>query len=160
MCRKQKNISTVKNEEQSFTLQKSVESFTAQQKVLLHSRKLYYAAKSFTAQQKALLHSRKFYCTVEGLLRSRKFYCATEDFIAQYKALPHSKKVSLMAEIGEKLLLRQKQRISPLCSIFPWTWTQCLRTNWQRQNGTLEFIPRSARPNFLLRKKPRLSVVQ
>ena len=35
------------------------------EKALLRSRKLYYIAKSFTAQQKILLHSKKFYHTVE-----------------------------------------------------------------------------------------------
>ena len=130
------------------------------QKALLHSRRCYCIAESFTTQQKALLHSRRFYCIVESftaqqkvLLHIKKFYCTIEDSIAQQKFLPHSKKVSPVAEIGEKFILRQKQRINPLCSVFPWTWTQHLHTNWQRQDGTLEPIPRSARSNFLLRKR-------
>jgi len=53
-------------------LQKSAERFTAQQKVLLHSRKLYYAAKSFTAQQKVLLRYRRFYCTAESFTAQQK----------------------------------------------------------------------------------------
>ena len=136
------------------------------QKALLYSRNLYYTVDSFITQQTALLHNRKFYYTTESfttrqnvlshnhkaLLHSRKFYCAIEDFIVQQKILPHSRKVSTMAEIGEKFLLWQEQWISPLCQCLPWTWTQCLRINWQRQSGTLESIPRNARPNFLLRK--------
>ena len=53
ICRKQKIISKIKNKEQSFTLQKSVENFTLQQKVLLHIKMLYYVAESFTALQKS-----------------------------------------------------------------------------------------------------------
>ena len=92
----------------------------------MHSRQLYYTAEGFNAQQKALLHRRKLYCIADG-------------FIAQQEVLPHSRKVSPAAEIGEKVpstaetgekfLLQQKQRISPLCSVFPWTWTQRLHTN-------------------------------
>ena len=74
----------------------------------MHSRQLYCTAEGFNAQQKALLHRRKLYYIANG-------------FIAQQEVLPHSKKVSPTAETGEKFLLRQKQRISPLCSIFPWT---------------------------------------
>ena len=115
------------------------------QKALQHSRrcyctaKLYCTAEGFAAQQKVLLHN-------------RKFYCATEYFIAQQKVLPHSRKISPVVETREKFILWQKKRVSPLCSVFPWTWTQRLRINWQRQNGTLDPIPRRARPNFLLRK--------
>ena len=104
----------------------------------MHSRQLYYTSEGFNAQQKALLHRRKLYCTLEG-------------FIAQQEVLLHSRKVSYAAETGETFLLRQKHRISPLCSVFP--WTQRLRINWQRQNGTLKPILRSARPNFLPRKR-------
>ena len=150
MCRKQKSIPAVKkNEEQSFTLQKA----------LLHNRKLYYTADSFTAQQIALLYSKRFYYMTERFIarqkvlpHNRKFYYATKDFIAQQKLLPHIRKVSTGAKTREKPLLWQEQQISPLCSVFPWTWTQCLHTNWQRQSGTLEPIPQSARPNFLLKK--------
>ena len=100
-------------------------------------------AEGFNAQQDALLHSRKLYCT-------------TESFVAQQKSQScgrNQRKVPPAAEIGEKFLLRQKQRISPLCSVFPWTLTQCLRTTWQRQNGTLKPILWSAWPDFLLRKR-------
>ena len=93
------------------------------------------------------MHGRQVYCTAEG------FYCIADGFIAQQEVLLHNRKVSLAAETGEKFFLRQKQRINPLCSVFPWTWTQRLGTNWQRQNGTLKPILRSARPDFLLRKR-------
>ena len=66
-------------------LQESVESFTVQQKVLMHSKKLYCASKSYTMQQKVLLYRRKLYCVAESftalqkvLLRSRRFYCIAE----------------------------------------------------------------------------------
>ena len=124
----------------------TAESFTTLQTALLCSRQLYRITESFTTRQKVLLHSHK------ALLHSRKFYCAIEDFIAQQRVLPHCRKVSIVAEIGEKFLLWQEQWISPLCNVFPLTWTQRLRTNWQRQSGTLESIPRNAKPNFLLRK--------
>ena len=117
MCRKQKSISVVKNEEQSFTLQKSAESFTVQQKVLLHSRKLYYATKSYTAQQKAILRSRRFYCTVGSftamqkvLLRNRRFYCTTESFTAQQKSWScgrNQRKVPSVAKAEDKLTLQR-----------------------------------------------------
>ena len=112
-----------------------------------HYKKLYCTAKDFNVRQTALMHSRQLYCTAEG------FYCIVDNFIAQQEVLPHSRKVSLAVETGEKFILWQKQRINPLCNVFPWTWTQCLRTNQQRQNGTLKPILRSARPDFLLRKR-------
>ena len=86
-------------------------------------------------------------------IHSRKLYCTANGFIAQHEVLPHNRKVNPTAETGEKFLLRQKQRISPLCSVFLWTWTQRLRINWQRQNGTLNPILQSTRPDFLLRKR-------
>ena len=57
MCRKLKSIFVVKNKKWSFTLPKSAENLTAQQKALLHkfilhNRKLYCIAESFAAQQK------------------------------------------------------------------------------------------------------------
>ena len=109
----------------------------------MHSRQLYCITDGFNAQQKALLHS-------------RRFYCIAGSFTAQQKSQScgrNQRKVPSATETGEKFILRQKQRISPLCSVFPWTWTQHLRTNWQRQNGTLKPILRSARPDFLLRKR-------
>ena len=91
-----------------------------------HCRRLYCTAESFTTQQTALLHSRRFYCMTESfiaqqkaLLDNRKFYCAIEDFIAQQKVLPYSRKVNIVVETGEKFLLQQEQRISPLCHVFP-----------------------------------------
>ena len=39
----------------------------------MHSRKLYCIAKSFTAPQKVLLHSRKFYHIAEKLIRGRNW---------------------------------------------------------------------------------------
>ena len=83
-------------------------------KALLNSRRcyctveLYYVAENFIAQQKVLLHNRKFYYTAEG-------------FTAQQKVLLHNKKVRPVAETREKFILWQKQRISPLCSVFSWT---------------------------------------
>ena len=125
-----------------------------------HCKRLYCTTESFNAQQTALMHSRQLYCTVEGfnaqqkaLLHRKKFYCTADSFIAQQEVLPHSRKVSSVVETGDKFLLQHKQSISPLCSVFPQTWTQRLRTNWQRQNGTLKLILWSARPNFLLRKR-------
>ena len=92
----------------SYSCCRKVESFTAQQKVLLHNRKLYYVTEIVIAQQKVLLHSRKFYCTAKS-------------FTAQQKVLPHSRKVNPVTKTREKFLLREKQKISPLCSVFPWT---------------------------------------
>ena len=136
MCRKQKSISAVRKMKNSHS----------------HCKKLYCTANNFTAQQTALQHSKQLYCTAENftaqqnvLLRNKRFYCTAESFIAR-------RKVSIVAETREKFLLQQEQRISPLCSVFPQTWTQHLRTNRQRQSGTLEPIPRSAKLNFLLRK--------
>ena len=128
-----------------------------------HCKRLYCTAEGFNAQQTALLHSRQLYCTAEGftapqkaLLHSRWFYCTTGSFAAQQKSQScgrNWRKFPFAAGIGEKFLLRQKQRISPLCSVFPRTWTQCLRKTWQRQNGTLKPILQSARPDFFLRKR-------
>ena len=108
-------------------MQKNVERFIAQQKVLLHSRKFYSAADNFIAQQKAIPHSIRFYCTVRSftalqkvLLHNRKFYYVVRNFTANQKVLLHSRKVGPMAETREKFLLQQKQRISSLCNIFPW----------------------------------------
>ena len=53
-------------------MQKSTESFIAQQKVLLHSRKLYYVIETFAAQQKVLLRNRRFYCTAESFTTQQK----------------------------------------------------------------------------------------
>ena len=106
----------------------------------MYNRQLYCTAEGFNAQQKALLHRRKLYYTADS-------------FIAQQEVLPRSRKVSLTAEIGEKFILRQKQRISPLYNVFPWTWIQRLCINWQQQNGTLNPILWSTRPDFLLRKR-------
>ena len=86
----------------------TADSFKVLQIALMHSRQLYCTAECFNAQQKALLHRRKLYCTADG-------------FIVQHEVLPHSIKVSLAVETREKFLLRQKQRISPLYSVFSWT---------------------------------------
>ena len=75
------------------------------QKVILHSRRFYCTAESFTAQQKALLHS-------------KRFYYITEVFTEQQKVLLHSRKVSPMAKIREKFLLRQKED-KPTLQRFP-----------------------------------------
>ena len=100
-------------------------------------------------------------------MHSKKLYYTAGSFIAQQKVLLHDRKVSLAAETGKRFLLRQKQRISPLCSVFPWTWTrtQRLRTTWQWQNGTLKPILQSARPDFLpgkrnVKKTPHKPVIQ
>ena len=143
-------------------LQESVESFTVQQKVLMHSKKLYCASKSYTMQQKVLLYRRKLYCVAESftalqkvLLHSRKFYCAVEGFIAQQIAQQKSRPCA-----GEKFILRQKQRISLLCSVFPWTLDSMFAykltvTKWY-------FGAHSAKRWAQLpsQKKPKLSVVQ
>ena len=106
------------------------------------------------------MHNRQLNCTTEGfnvqlktLLHRRKLYYIADSFIAQQEVLPRSRKVSPMAETGEKFILRQKQRISPLCNVFPWTWIQRLCINWQRQNGTLNPILWSTRPDFILKKR-------
>ena len=102
--------------------------------------------------QKTLLHNRRFYCTAEG-------------FAAQQKVLLHSRKlyirkVSPMAKTGEKFLLRQKQRISPLYSVFLWT----LDSTFVHKLAAAEwyFGAHSAKRQIQLlsQKKPRLSVVQ
>ena len=125
-----------------------------------HCKRLYCTTEGFNAQQTTLMHNRQLYCTAEGfnaqqkaLLHRRKLYYTADSFIVQQEVLPHSRKVSPTAEIGEKFILRQKQRISPLCNVFPWTWIQRLRINWQRQNGTLNLILWSTRPDFLLKKR-------
>ena len=93
----------------------------------------------------------------EALLDSRKFYCATEGFIAQYKVLLHSRIVGPVAKTGEKFLLQQKHRISPLCSVFPWTSTQRAQTG----NGKIVFWSpfRRAPDTTSFLEKPRLKVV-
>ena len=53
---------------ESFT----IESFTAQQKALMHNRQLQYTAESFTVQQEALLHSRKFCCIAKKSVLQQK----------------------------------------------------------------------------------------
>ena len=103
-------------------------------------RVVIHIAKGFTAQQKALLHRRKLYCIANG-------------FIVQQEVLPHSKKVSPTAEAGEKFLLRQKQRISPLCSIFPWAWTQrCALTDNSKMVLWSPFCRASGLTPFLEKK--------
>ena len=72
MCRKQKNIFAVKNEEQLFTLQKSGESFIALQKSILRNRRFYCTARSFTTLQKVLLHYRRFYYIVGSFTTQQK----------------------------------------------------------------------------------------
>ena len=76
------------------------------QKALLHSRR--FTVEGFTAQQKALLRSRRLYCTAEGftalqkaLLHIKKFYSTTESFTAQQKS-------QSCGRTREKFLLRQK----------------------------------------------------
>ena len=110
MCRKQKSISAVKmksNHSHCKRLYCTAEGFKAQQTALMHSRQLYYTAKgitaeSFIARQNTLMHNGQLQ------MHSRKLYCTAESFIAQQKVLLHSRKVSPVAEIGEKFLLRQK----------------------------------------------------
>ena len=79
-----------------------------------------------------------------------KFYCIAESFTAQQKVLLHNRKVSLVAETREKLW--QKQRISPLCSVFPWT----LDSTFAHKLAVVEwyFGAHSVehQANFLLRK--------
>ena len=106
----------------------------------MHNWQLYCTAEGFNAQQKALLHRGKLYYTADN-------------FIAQQEVLSRSRKVSPTAKTGEKFILQQIQRISSLCNVFPWTWIQRLHINWQRQNGTLNPILWSTRPDFLLRKR-------
>ena len=115
-------------------LYRTIESYTTQQKILLYSRKLYCTAESFTTQQKVLLYNRKFYCTIEKLVLWQK--SEKSSFCSKSRGQAHF----VASSLG--------------------LWTHCLRTNWQWQNGTLEPIPPSARHNFLLRKRSRLSVVQ
>ena len=122
MCRKYKIIFVVKNEEQSFTLQKSVGNFIAQQKVKksqLCSKK----CRNFTLQKNA-----------EDITPQQK----VESILWQ-----KLEKSSFCGRNGE-----QAQFVTSSLGL----WTQRLRTNQQWQNGTLEPILHSARPNFLLRK--------
>ena len=108
-----------------------VGNFTTQQKALLHSRQLHCIAESFTTRQTVLLNDRKFYRTAEKSILRQKLekssFCGRNINPSTETSSGRNKKVNLVAEIGEKFLLRQKQRISPLCSFFPWTWTQHLR---------------------------------
>ena len=123
-------FSAVENEEQSFTLQKSVENFTAQQNTLLHSRKLRKA--SFATENAEMSRCRKMQKT---LLHSRNL-----------------RRVNPVAETGEKFFLRQKREISPFCSVFPWTLDSMFAYKLAMAKCTLKPIPLSVRPNFLLRK--------
>ena len=61
-------------------LQKNTESFTAQQKVLLYSKKFYYTAESFTAQQKVLQCNKRFYCTLESFTAQQKSQSCDRDW--------------------------------------------------------------------------------
>ena len=89
------------------------------QKALLHNRRFYCTTESFTMQWKAIPYSRRFYCIAESfttqqeaLLHYRKFYCTAEGFTIHQKVLLYSRKVGPVAEIWEKFILRQKQRIN------------------------------------------------
>ena len=113
----------------------------------LYGKKLYFTVEGFNAQQTTSNAQQ------EALLHNRKFWYIVEKSILRQKLEKSSFCGRKVPSAAEKFLLQQKQRISPLCSIFPWTWTQRLCTNWQRQNGTLEPILRSAWPGFLLRKR-------
>ena len=123
------------------------------QKALLHSKrcyctaKLYCTAEGFAAQQKVLLHNRKFYYVVRN-------------FTAHQKVLLHSRKVGPMAETREKFLLRQKQRISSLCNIFPWILDSLFahKLAMVEQYFGAHFVKHQAQ--LPSQKKPRLSVVQ
>ena len=119
----------------------------------MHSRQFYciaegFAAKSFTTQQTTSMHSRKLYCTAgsytvqqEALLHNRKFCCIAEKSVLRQKLEKSSfcgrnqRKVPFAAEIGEKFLLRQKQRTSTTfcppqaCS---WQTRHSLHTSWTK----------------------------
>ena len=127
-------FSIVENEKQSFTLQKSAENFIAQQNIK-ESQFRNRSQKNIpfvVEMEKGHSCCRKVQKT---LLHNRKL-----------------RKVNLMAETGEKFILRQKQRISPFCSVFPWTLDSTFAYKLAMAKCTLEPILLSVRPNFLLRK--------
>ena len=101
----------------------------------LHSRQLHCIAESFTTRQTVLLNNRKFCHTAEKSILRQKLqknsFCGRNINPATKTGSGRNRKVNPAVEIGEKFLLQQKQRISPLCSFFPWTWTwtQCLHTS-------------------------------
>ena len=80
----------------------------------MHSRQLQCTVESFIAQQKALLHNKKFCCIAEKSILWQKL--EKSSFCSR-----NWRKVPFAVETGEKFILQQKQRISLLCSVFPWT---------------------------------------
>ena len=60
-------------------------------------------------------------------MHSRQLQCSAESFTAQQEVLLHSKKVSPVAEIGEKFLLRQKLEKISFCG-----------RNWKKVHSTAE----------------------
>ena len=131
-------FSAVENEEQSFTLQKSVENFTAQQNTLLHSRKLRKA--SFATENAEMSRCRNMQKT---LLHSRNL-----------------RRVNPVAEIGKKFFLRQKQGISPFCSIFPWTLDSTFTHKPAAAEWYLEAHFAECQTQLPSQKKPKLIIVQ
>ena len=102
----------------------------------MHSRQLHCIAESFTARQTVLLNDKKFCRTAEKSILRQKLekssFCSRNINPATETGSGRNRKVNPTAETGEKFLLRQKQRINPLCSFFPWTWTQRLCTSWTK----------------------------
>ena len=91
----------------------------------MHNRQLYCTTESFTAQQMVLLHGRKFCCIAKKSDLWQKLekssFCSRNVNPTAEIGSGRNKKVNPAAETGEKFILRQKQRISPLCNVFPQT---------------------------------------
>ena len=142
----------------------------------MHSRQFYCIADNFIAQQKALLqkallHSKQLQCTAESytvqqeaLLHNRKFCCIAEKSVLRQKLEKSSfcgrnqRKVPFAAEMGEKFLLRQKQRTSTTfcppqaCS---WQTRHSLRTSRTKLSCSwtgLNFLTQNTRAQYRRRQ--------
>ena len=86
----------------------------------MHSKQLHCIAESFTTRQTVLLNNIKFCHTTEKSISLQKlekssFYGRNINPVIETSS-GRNRKVNHAAETGEKFLLRQKQRISPLCT--------------------------------------------